>query len=222
MWIRQHGLTGKSLKVLEILVKFCLEYYFKIYFDMKVKHLIVDAPYHILTSLRILKTQPKVVKDAVTFYVRTGAWYSHPECLLLSLLASCDSTDRKFAVNQILKLRGNNEYGDMSVRPRVTPKLNLSATSLIKLISWRQCEVQEPSFTCSLSKAEIQGFLEKPYIPPQFSCHTQSTEGCVKLVTEASAEVCGPEARDGYIRARLQHRETMPVFTTKKHILNTF
>jgi len=41
----------------------------------------------------------------------------------------------------------------------------------------------------------------------------------VKIVTEAAAAVCGQEARDGYIRARLQHMEEMPVFTTKKHFL---
>ena len=73
---------------------------------MKVKHLIVDAPYHILTSLRILKTQPKKVLDMVTFYIRTAAWYSRTECLLLSLLASPDLEDRTFAVNEILRLRG--------------------------------------------------------------------------------------------------------------------
>jgi hypothetical protein len=99
MWTRQHGLTGQSLRTLEVLVKFCLQFYFKIYFDIKVKHLIVDAPYHILTGLRILKTQPKKVKDAITFYVRTGAWFAHPECLLLSLLANSTPSDRNFAIS---------------------------------------------------------------------------------------------------------------------------
>ena len=75
MWTREHGLTGKNLKLLRLLVKFCLEVYFPLYFAIKVKHSIVDAPYHILTSLRILRTQPKCVKDAITFYVRKGAWY---------------------------------------------------------------------------------------------------------------------------------------------------
>ena len=41
---------------------------------------------------------------------------------------------------------------------------------------------------------------------------------CVKMVTEAAAAVCGQEARDGYIRARVHHREEMSVFTTKKHV----
>ena len=73
-----------------------------------------------------------------------------------------------------------------------------------------------------MTRAEIKAFLDKPYDPPKFSCHTQSTERCVKLVTEAASAVCGQEARDGYIRARIHHREAMPIFTTKKHILATF
>ena len=35
------------------------------------------------------------------------------------------------------------------------------------------------------------------------------------MVTEAAAAVCGQEARDGYIRARVHHREEMSVFTTR-------
>ena len=104
----------------------------------------------------------------------------------------------------------------------MTPKMNLSATSLIKLIKWEPCKVDESAFTCSLSKEEIWGFLDKPFDPSKFSSHTQSTERCVKLVTEAAATVCGQEARDGYTRASIQHRESLPVFTTKKHILATF
>ena len=100
--------------------------------------------------------------------------------------------------------------------------MNLSATSLINLISWKAGEVHEPSFTCSLSTTVIKSFQEVPYSPPKFSCHTQSTERAVKLVTEASAEVCGEEARDGFIRARLHDREEMPVLTTKKHLMATF
>ena len=54
LWTRKHDLTGSNLKVLEMLVKFCLQWYFKLYFDMKVKHYIVDAPYHILISLKVI------------------------------------------------------------------------------------------------------------------------------------------------------------------------
>ena len=180
MWTRDHGLTGKDLNVLKTLVMFCLEMYFKLYFDIKVKHQLVDAPYHILTTIRLLRKQPKQVRDILTFYVRTGAWYAHHENILISLLASSDTEDRKFAVDQILKLRGKSEFGDMSVRPRRTPKLNVSATSLIKLITWNIEDVQEPVFTSSLPKKEIRRFLEHPFTPPPFTSHTQSTERAVK------------------------------------------
>ena len=45
--------------------------------------------------------------------------------------------------------------------------------------------------------------------------HTQSVEKCVKLVTEASAAVCGVHARDGFIRVRLESRKVKPCFNTK-------
>ena len=73
MWTRKHGLTGKPLKIFEILVRFCITFYFLMFYNIKVKHLIVDAPYHKLTTLRLLRAQPKVVRDCITFYVRTGA-----------------------------------------------------------------------------------------------------------------------------------------------------
>ena len=41
-------------------------------------------------------------------------------------------------------------------------------------------------------------------------------------MTEAAGAVCGKEARDAYTMARIQHRETLPVFTTKKQILATY
>ena len=176
MWTRVHGLKGAPLRILRILVKFCITMYFKLFFDIKHRHMLVDAPYHILTSLRVLKTQPKIVQDVITFYVRKNAWFAHPECVLLSLLSSSDPKDRQFAVRQILTVRAGKEYGDNSVRPRITPKLNLSATTLTTLISWNPKEVQEPSFTCGRSTAEIESYLESPFVPPKFSCHTQSTE----------------------------------------------
>ena len=188
MWTRQHGFTGSNLKTLELLVQFCLEFFFKLYFDIKVKFHLEDAPYHILTQLRILQTLPKKVRDAVTFYIRTGAWYAHCGCLLLSLLAIDQYQDRKFAVD---KIRGKADYGDTSVSPRITPKLNLSATSLTKLILWNPKDVNEPVSTCSMSRQEIRRCLDKPFDVPTFSCHTQSTKRAVKLVTEAAGSVAG-------------------------------
>ena len=110
----------------------------------------------------------------------------------------------------------------MSVRPRVTPKINLSAKTVESLITWKKGQVWEPVFTCNLSKADIQKLVDKPLVVPDYSLHTQSTERAVKSVTEAAAAVVGHEARDGFIRGRVHHREGMPSFKSKKDIVSTF
>ena len=222
LWTRRHGLSGQPLRNLEVLVRFCCQMYFKMYFEICVKNTLEYGPLHILSELRILKTLPKKVCQIVTPYVKTGAWFSHSECCLLTLLTSEDLEDRSFAVNTILNIRGASEYGDISVRPRKTPKLNLDATSLQSLIPWAAEDIHEPIFTCSLTQDEVKACVETPYKPPKFFIHTQSTERCVKLVTEAAAAVVGQERRDGYIRSKLVHREAMPSFRSKQDILKLF
>ena len=45
----------------------------------------------------------------------SGAWHSHHENVLLALLASPDKEDRKFGIDQILKLRNGKEIVDSNV-----------------------------------------------------------------------------------------------------------
>ena len=111
------------------------------------KHYLVHAPYNVLTQLRILKSLPIEVQDKVTPYIRTGAWYTHSECVLLSLLGSNVAEDRSFAIQWIFKIRG--ELGDLSLRDMVTSRLTIEATSLQALISWKLEELHEPVYTCS-------------------------------------------------------------------------
>src|SRR6218665_1387541 len=65
-----------------------------------------------------------------------------------------------------------------------------------------------------LRTAEIEG----PAAEKALFClmGTQVVERCVKVVTEASAAVCGVKARGGFIRPRLESRRIMPTFNTKK------
>lgn len=48
-----------------------------------------------------------------------------------------------------------------------------------------------------------------------FSCHTQSVERCVELVTKASNSVVGEEARNGFIGALMDSRKVLPNYETK-------
>ncbi|GBN97267.1 hypothetical protein AVEN_25184-1 [Araneus ventricosus] len=70
-----------------------------------------------------------------------------------------------------------------------------------------------------LSEDYIKSLINSDTTPireiQKFSCHMQTVERCIKLVTEASNKVCGREARDDYIRATLKSRSVMPNFSKK-------
>ena len=218
----KHGCQGKELEILKTIVEFCVNFYFKMYFDIKVKHTLIYGPEHILTQLRLMRELPDHVKEIITPFIRTGAWHSHSECVLLSLLGSQSEDDRIFAVEKILSLRGEKEFGDTSVRPRRLPRLNTDATTLKNLISWESHNTFEPIYTCNLSQIELRSIIVNPFVVPKLSIHTQSTERVVKQVTEAAGAVSGQRSRDGFIRARLINRQEVPQFRTKKDIMGIF
>ena len=93
--------------------------------------------------------------------------------MLLSLLDSKVPKDRSFAIQWILQKRGEEDLGDLTVRDRVTPRLNLEATSLQTLIPWKLEDLHEPVYTCKLTKEELNQYLEKPYPVLKYSIHTQ-------------------------------------------------
>ncbi|QQP41163.1 Uncharacterized protein FKW44_015445 [Caligus rogercresseyi] len=205
LWVSKHGLRGKNLKNLQLIVEFIIGVYYPCWFNAKVKHCWIKGPRHILFQLDCLKSQKKEVLDLVMPTVRRSAWYAHSEMLIQALLCSEDQKDRINGVEKILTIRGegdpNSQLGDSSVRMRKTPEINTEATSINDLISWSD-GVLEPPLTCSLSTLEVKGFINSPMKVPNWPCHTQSIERVVKMVTEASAKYYSQEKRDGAIRAQ--------------------
>src|ERR1043165_7789381 len=114
-------------------------------------------------------------------------------------------------MRRILRARSEG-YG---LRKFSIPTLNFNAQSCIDLIDWQLTDVTEPPLFANVPVDEIESG-ETPVMDfPRYPCHTQAVERCVKLVTEASASVCGKNARDGCIRVRLESRKIMPYFNTK-------
>ena len=215
-----HRLTGEQLKILEVLVRFTIDVYFKMYYDIKVQHHIKDAPLHLVHTLQLLAQQSEEVKEVVTKVIVRGAYSAHSENLLTSLLCSDNQEERRFAVNEILKVRGGQEEGDMSVRIRRNPKINMAASAPIELIDWTSETVLEPVFTCNMTISEIEALVDEPLAIDNYTTHAKFYERAVHEVSKSTTSVFVEDRRDGWVRARMDHREIMPVFTTKKHILN--
>ena len=153
------------------------------------------------------------VKEIAKKFVEKGAWHAHTEHLLISLLSSEDESDRLFAVEKILSLRNGREFGDKSVRPFSTPKLNWNASSLCDIQDWS--DLTEPLITAAIPTSSLRQVFTDPLKLPKFPSHTQSCERAVKEVSTASLRVFGAERRDGYIRARVESREAMPSMERK-------
>ena len=103
-----------------------------------------------------------------------------------------------------------------NIRKFIIPKINFNAQSYAELIDWEKSKLTEPPLTLSLTEAEVLAFKESPFDVPKYPCHTQAVERGIRLVSEASAAVIGPEARNGFIRQRMQARKELGEFISKK------
>ena len=103
-----------------------------------------------------------------------------------------------------------------NIRKFIIPKINFDAQTYAELIDWESAKLTEPPLTSSLTEAEVMSFKESPYNVPKYPCHTQAVERGIRLVSEASSAVIGPEARNGFIRQRIQARKELGEFHTKK------
>ena len=103
-----------------------------------------------------------------------------------------------------------------NVRKFVIPKINFDATTYAELIDWESSKLTEPPLTLSLTEAELLAFKGTPFEVPHYPCHTQAVERGIRLVSQASSSVVGQEARDGFIRQRIQARKELNKFDTKR------
>ena len=177
----------------------------------------VQAPRHLLKSVQLLASASQEVRETVMPVVQRGSYHGHSENVLLAMLSSGFTEERTFAVEKVLEIRNDENFGDSSVRDFHTPALNWEATSLIDLIDWT--DASEPILTCHLSKAEVLSFKEEPLLVEQFSGHGQAVERAVKETSNASSKVFSFERRDGYIRAKIKSRKLVSRPQSKKDLV---
>ena len=156
------------------------------------------------------------LKDIVDNVIQRNGFFGHPENVLLAMISDERVKVRELGLRHILKAR-SEAASSRDIRIFQIPNFKFDAKDYIDIIPWQECSVTEPPILSRLSDEDLKDFIKSNDIPKfeKSPCHTQSVERCVKLVTEASASVCGVEARDGFIRARVESRKCMPFFNTK-------
>lgn len=211
--------TLKPTKNLKEIVLFIIKVYAPTWFSIKKQNSCTKGAeilWKFIQNSRYLRPQYRSIIDKV---VQRNGFFAHHENILLSMLVDSRSEVRHKAFLKICHIRQAPSVG---IRKFVVPKINFQAKEYYNMVNWDKQKWTEPPLTSNLSIEELQTiesdgekseiFREIINIP----CHTQDVERCVKMVTEASQKVAGPDARDGYIRSQIKSRSLMPKFGSKK------
>uniref|UniRef100_A0A6P7FLW2 Uncharacterized protein LOC114329243 n=1 Tax=Diabrotica virgifera virgifera TaxID=50390 RepID=A0A6P7FLW2_DIAVI len=102
---------------------------------------------------------------------------------------------RELGLRRVPKARESQK--EKKIRRFKIPTLNFSAADYNDLISISGFKVTAPPLLKHISNEDVRDMIDsenyKNIEVLNCPCHTKSVERTVKLVTEASAAVCGPE-----------------------------
>jgi hypothetical protein len=213
--LRLYVSTESPSDKLVTIVTFIVKVYAPMWFEIKINPSCKNGAKHLWQTIRKSRYLSDELKALIDPVIQRNAYFGHHENILLSMITDNRKHIRELGMRRILRAR-SQKYG---IRQFCVPTLNFAANDYIDLIDWQNTNITEPPLLAEISVNDIEMFVVSGDVPvidfPKYLCHTQAVERCVKLVTEASAAVCGMQARDGFIRVRLQSREVMPYFNTK-------
>jgi len=158
---------------------------------------------------------PADCQSEVDKCLQRNGFFGHPENLLLVMLADDSQDVRKTAVDKVLLAR---QVKCDDIRTFTIPLLNFDAENYHSLINWDNLHITEPPVLVTKTDAEIESAVNAPqkWSFEDLPCHTQAVERHIRTVTEAAESVCGALRRDGYVRAKILSRKTVPHFGSKK------
>jgi len=100
---------------------------------------------------------------------------------------------RELAWRKIKRCRSARSKYSPLTRTFVIPKLVRNCTDYSNMIRWQDIDVTEPPMTSDITNNELDTFIENQAVFQflKYPLHTQAVERNIKLVSEASAKVCG-------------------------------
>ena len=95
------------------------------------------------------------VRSIVDTYVNRNAYFANPELMMITMLASDDEEERRFAVKVIKeRIRKGADLGNSLPRQFETPSVNFDATNLQTLINWEMVKLLELLLTTTMIIAD--------------------------------------------------------------------
>ncbi|KAK3925304.1 Tetratricopeptide repeat protein 30-like protein [Frankliniella fusca] len=220
--LRLYISTKRPTNKLKLVVQYLLTVYVPLWFRIRRNKSIGDGCRHLFQAIKLSRFLPLKYREVVNSTIQTNAFFAMPENLLLGMVTDSRLTVRQDALTKILQAKQETQL--TTVRFNIVPKINFEANDYTDMIKWDQTDVSltlppvlmhipEDELTCKLSMADG---LVPDWEFTSFPCHTVAVERTVKLVTEVSKRVIGPDARDRQIRSTLLSRKAVSSFGSKK------
>ncbi|GBM03837.1 hypothetical protein AVEN_231309-1 [Araneus ventricosus] len=185
-----------SLKLKQI-NEFVMKVYTPYWFYIKSKHSLKEGAKHVRNTISKSKYLSQDLKNVVAGVICRNSFFAHPGIIFLCVLKDERQHNKELAARRIIKSRESSSNGK-SVHVFLPPKLNFEATNYTDMIDWSSITITSQPILRDISIVRDKKNPEWNFV--HFPCHTQVVERCVKLVTEATAEVYGFQNRDGFIR----------------------
>jgi len=204
---------------LTTLATFIMKVYAPVWFHIKTKSACTEGSKHLWRMIKYSRYLPQNLRDIVDEVIQRNGYFGHAENILLAMLTDERSHIRELAYRRILAARVENELST-KIRQFRVPLLNFNSEDYTDLVEWQTIDRYEPPLMKHIPDKDIANYVKSNSVAEAhkialFPCHTQATERCIRLVTEASAKVSGQTARDGFIRAGIASRQIMKTFNTK-------
>ena len=202
---------------LQIIAEYIMKVYAPTWFNIKLRPQCFYGAQHLWNVMRLSRYLPDNVRKVVDKCLQHNGYFGHPENILLAMIKDEREEIRELALRRIARAR---EVKTKGVRKFKIPTLNFNAKDYYEMVDWNNTQRCEPPLTRIFTDNEIEEGIrsraESVFELDKFPCHTQAVERHIKIVTEASAAVCGELRQDGYIRAKLESQKQMAKYSTKK------
>ena len=213
--------TETPCQGLKDIVTYIQTVYVPAWFEIKINWKFTSGPSNILKTIQLVGNLPDNLKPVAKKFVQSNAYFSDPAMIVTAALASDESHHREFAVKILRENRKKPHKKPKlkllkGMRKFEIPQLNWEATDWHLIIDWSKVKLHETRNLQRLTEEDLCAALISPVKYPDFPCHSQSVERCVKLVSEVTKKIFGEENQKASILSIQSCRKSRPAFNSKK------
>ena len=201
------------------IVRYIVQVYAPMWFEIRSQNNFVNGPKLIFRKIELVKTQSEIVQNIVKPVIQRNSYFAEPGIILCSWLLSENQNLRTKALEIVKTAKEKPVTSKLrilkGIRQLKIPPLNWNASDWTEIVDLSRLKLSLPSIITELTVEDLENIQLTPRVFPRFPLHSTSVERAVRLVSEASGQVCGSAARHKHILAKLKARKLMPAYDTK-------